>query len=72
MTGTGVAPLAGAAGVRLLSDRVGLTSALSTALTRKRFVPVHARGRVLVDVATVLAVGNEAIVDIESLRHQDE
>ena len=69
--GTGVVPLAGATAVRLLADRVGLTGALSTALARRGFVPQHDRGRVLVDVATVLTAGGEAIADIESLRHQD-
>ena len=70
--GTGVAPLAGAAAVRLLADRVGLTQALSTALARRGFVPVHDRGRVLVDLATVLVAGGEAIGDIDTLRHQDQ
>src|SRR5687767_5551260 len=64
--GTGMVPLAGAAAVRLLADRVGLTAALSAALTRRRFVPVHDRGRVLVDVATA---GGEVIADIDTLRH---
>jgi hypothetical protein len=68
--GTGVVPLAGVA-VRLLADRVGLTDALSAALTRRGFVPVHDRGRVWVDVATILAAGGEAIADIDTLRHQE-
>ena len=69
--GAGVAPLAGAAAVRLLADRVGLTGAMSQALARRGFVPVHDRGRVLVDVATVLVAGGEAIADIDTLRHQE-
>ena len=69
--GTGVVPLAGASAVRLLADQVGLTTALSVALERRRFVPVHDRGQVLVDVATVLTAGGEAIADIETLRHHD-
>ena len=68
----GVVPLAGASSVRLLADRVGLTSALSGALARRRFVPVHDRGQVLVDVATVVAAGGEAIADIDTLRHHDK
>jgi len=68
--GTGVVALAGAGAVRLLADRVGLTDQLSTALARRRFMPVHDRGRVLVDVATVLAAGGEAIADIDTLRHE--
>jgi len=40
-------------------------------LARRRFVPVHDRGRVLVDLATVLVAGGEAIADIATLRHQE-
>ena len=68
--GTGVVALAGSAAVRLLADRVGLTEHLSAALSRRGFVPVHDRGRVLVDVATVLAAGGEAIADIDTVRHE--
>lgn len=68
--GTGVVALAGSAAVRLLADRVGLTEQLSTAVARGGFVPVHDRGQVLVDVATVLAAGGEAIADIDTLRHE--
>ena len=70
--GVGVVAHAGAVAVRLLADRVGLTAALSVALSRRSFVPVHDRGRVLVDVATMLAAGGEAIADIDTLRHQDQ
>ena len=52
--GSRVVAFAGSAAVRLLADRVGLTDALSTSLSRPSFVPVHDRGQVLVDVATVL------------------
>jgi hypothetical protein len=69
--GTGVVPLAGAAAVRLLADRVGLTAALSQVLARRKFVPAHDRGQVLVDLATVLVAGGEAIADIDTLRHHD-
>lgn len=37
---------------------------------RRSFIPVHCRGRVLVDLAVMLAVGGEAIDDINVLRHQ--
>ncbi len=67
---TGVVALAGSGAVRLLADRVGLTKLLSSALERRNFVPVHGRGRVLVDLATVLAAGGEAIADIDTLRHE--
>jgi len=68
--GTGVVAHAGSAGLRLLADRVGLTGAVSTALARRSFAPVHDRGRVLTDVAVMLADGGEAIADIDVLRHQ--
>lgn len=41
-------------------------------MTRRHFVPVHDRGRVLVDVAVMLADGGEAIADIDVLRHQSQ
>ncbi len=70
--GTGVVAHAGSAAVRLLADRTGLTDALSAAVARRGFVPGHDRGRVLVDVATMIAAGGEAIADIDTLRHQRE
>lgn len=48
---------AGAAALRLLADRCGLTGALSSALARRGFDPVHDRGRVLADLAVVIADG---------------
>ena len=54
----------------MLADRTGLTAELSKALKRRSFTPVHDRGRVLVDVAVMLADGGEAISDIDVLRHQ--
>ena len=73
VSGDGVSVVAHAGGVavRLLADRVGLAAELSEALTRRGFVPRHDRGQVLVDVATMLAGGGEAIADIDTLRHQD-
>jgi hypothetical protein len=68
--GSGVVPLAGAVAVRLLADRVGLTDGLSAALSRPGFVALHDRGRVWVDVATMVAAGGEAIADIDTLRYQ--
>jgi Transposase DDE domain group 1 len=68
--GVGVVAHAGSVGLRLLADRVGLTTELSKAMVRRSFVPVHDRGRVLVDVATMIADGGEAIADIDVLRHQ--
>lgn len=48
----------------------GLTVELSKAMTRRNFTPGHDRGRVLTDVAVMLADGGEAIADIDVLRHQ--
>ena len=63
---------AGNVATRLLADQVGLTGALSGAMTRRGFTPTHDRGRVLVDVAVLIAGGGEAIADIDVLRHQSE
>ncbi|WP_205744792.1 IS1380 family transposase [Yimella sp. RIT 621] len=68
--GVGVVAHAGSVGLRLLADRVGLTGELSTAMSRGGFTPGHDRGRVLVDVAVMIADGGEAIADIDVLRHQ--
>jgi hypothetical protein len=70
--GTGVVAHAGSASLRLLADRVGLTGELSGVLARRSFTPRHDRGRVLVDVAVMLADGGEAIADIDVLRHQSQ
>ena len=68
--GSGVVAHAGSVALRLLADRVGLTGELSKAMARGSFTPVHDRGRVLSDVAVMLADGGEAIADIDVLRHQ--
>ena len=70
--GHGVVSHAGSAVLRLLADRTGLTGALSGAVRRRGFAPVHDRGRVLVDLAVLIADGGEAICDIDVLRHQRE
>jgi hypothetical protein len=67
--GVGVVAHAGSLAMRLLADRTGLTTALSKAMARRSFVPVHDRGRVLSDVAVMLGDGGEAISDIDVLRH---
>ena len=69
--GVGVIAHAGSVATRLLADRTGLTGELSKAMTRRNFMPLHDRGRVLVDVAVMLADGGEAIADIDVLRHQE-
>lgn len=68
--GVGVVAHAGSVATRLLADRTGLTGELSKAMIRRNFNPGHDRGRVLTDVAVMLADGGEAIADIDVLRHQ--
>ena len=68
--GAGVVSHVGAALLRMLADRAGLTTALSAGLARRGWWPVHDRGRVLVDLAVLIADGGEAICDIDVLRHQ--
>jgi hypothetical protein len=70
--GTGVVSHVGAALLRMLADRAGLTATLSGALARRGWWPQHDRGRVLVDLAVMIADGGEAICDIDVLRHQSE
>ncbi len=70
--GTGVVAHAGNVATRMLADQVGLTDALSGAMARRGFIPTHDRGRVLADVAVLIAGGGQAIADINVLRHQRE
>lgn len=68
--GVGVVAHSGGAALRLMADRSGLTAGLSKAMARRSFIPRHDRGRVLADVAVMIAGGGEAIADIDVLRHQ--
>ena len=70
--GHGVVSHVGSGLLRLAADRVGLTGALSTALARPGFWPVHDRGRVLSDLAVMIADGGTTISQIDTLRHQGE
>ena len=63
---------AGAAALRLLADRTGLTGGLSRALARRGFLPVHDRGRVLADTAVLIADGGRVMSDLATLRDQVE
>jgi hypothetical protein len=49
-----------------------LTAALSKALRRRGFTPVHDRGRVLVDTAVCIAGGGRVLSDLAALRDQAE
>jgi hypothetical protein len=70
--GHGVVSHAGSAATRMLADRAGLTGALSGALARRGFTPLHDRGRVLTDLAVAIADGGTTIGEIGTLRHQGE
>jgi len=71
--GRGVASHAGSRLLADLADVCGLTAAFSEALAllRQRRAG-HGPGRVLVDVAVMLADGGEAISDLAVLRDQPE
>ena len=60
---------AGALPLRLLAERTGLRTGLSTAMTRRGFTPVYDRGQLLVDLAVTQLLGGEAISDFQGLRH---
>ena len=67
--GTGVVAHVGLHAVGAFADRLGLGGALSEALPwRGAGVPVHDRGKVLVQTALMLAGGGESCLDIEHLR----
>jgi hypothetical protein len=70
--GHGVVSHTGSAALRLLADRTGLTGALSKALRRRGFTPVHDRGRVLADTAVLIADGGRVMSDLAILRDQRE
>jgi hypothetical protein len=69
--GTGVTNHVGARLLADLADNVGLTDALSVAMApTKQRRRGHDRGRVLVDLAVMLADGGETISDLAVLRDQ--
>jgi Transposase DDE domain group 1 len=70
--GGGLVSHAGVALLVELADRVGLTAALSGALagTRER-CSAHDPGRVLRDVAVMLADGGDCVTDIDAYRGQE-
>jgi hypothetical protein len=70
--GEGLVSHAGAALLVELADRIGLTSGLSGALasTRQR-ASAHDPGRVLRDLAVMLADGGDCVTDLQALRGQE-
>lgn len=59
---------AGIVPVRRLADKTGLTDALSSALVRRDFHPVHDRGGVLVSAACAVLLGARSIAGIDVMR----
>jgi hypothetical protein len=70
--GRGVINHAGAAAVRVIADRTGLTAGMSRVLARRGFTPVHDRGRVFADTAVLIAGGGRVLSDMATLRDQAE
>jgi hypothetical protein len=65
------AQLVGAHMLGELADRVGLSSAYSVAVPRRgERAPVHDRGRLLAQVAVMLAAGGRCVADMAALRDQ--
>lgn len=68
--GADVVSHVGTAMLRILGDKVGLTGGLSQAMVGTRQLPLHDRGRVLTDLAAVVADGGTRIRDIAVLGDQ--
>jgi hypothetical protein len=71
--GTGVAAHVGLHALGTLADQLGLGASLSERIApRGERMPLHDRGKVLVQMALVLAGGGESCSDIEHLRAQGD
>ena len=71
--GNGVAAHVGLHALGTLADQFGLASSLSSRIAaRAERTPLHDRGKVLVQLALMLAGGGESCADIEHLRSQEE
>lgn len=62
---------AGIVPVRRLADKAGLTDALSRALVRRDFHPVHDRGKVLVGAACAVLLGARSVAGTEVMRQAE-
>ena len=70
--GEGLVSHAGAALIAEMADRLGLTSALDRALGDLfERTPTHSPGRVVRDLAVMLADGGDALCDLGSVRDQE-
>ncbi len=70
--GAGIVSHAGAALLRELADRSGLTAGWTEAVIGTyRGTPTHQPGRVLVDLAVTLADGGDCLADLAALRDQE-
>ncbi|MDL9949051.1 IS1380 family transposase [Gordonia sp. ABSL11-1] len=68
-TGTGVVSHAGATLLLRAAEKIGLTTALSEALTPwRKPVAVHDPGKILLDLAVAVAIGGDCLADINQLR----
>ena len=71
--GHGVAAHVGLHALGAVADKLGLGTSLSSRIApRGERAPLHDRGKVLVQLALVLAGGGESCADIEHLRSQEE
>ena len=71
--GTGVAAHVGLHALGTLADQLGLGASLSARVTPQgERMPLQDRGKVLVQMALVLAGGGESCSDIEHLRAQSD
>jgi hypothetical protein len=71
--GDGVAAHMGLHALGALADQLGLGASLSSRIVaRGERLPLHDRGKILVQMSLVLAGGGESCADIEHLRVQEE
>ena len=72
-TGTGVVSHAGAVVLLRTAEKTGLTAALSTELARfRKPLARHDPGKIVLDLATALAIGGDCLADIAQLRAHPE
>ncbi|MGW0020920.1 IS1380 family transposase [Rhodococcus sp. NPDC003382] len=72
-TGTGVVSQAGAVLLLRTAEKTGLTAALTTELSPYRKpLAHHDPGKILLDLATALAIGGDCLADIAQLRAHPE